>query len=192
MKNPSNLQKGFSLIEIMVSLAVFSIVVLVATGALLSIIDANKKTQALKAVVNNLNFALENMSRNIRVGTKYHCGETGLSQLPNFSPQDCVGGAFIAFHDQEKNRITAYRLSGGAIQKSDDIFDPDEGFADVTAPEINITSLRFDVSGSQKTDNLQPRVILVVRGEMKNTKLKVSTDFNIQTTLTQRVLDFNI
>ena len=53
---------GFSLIEIMVSLAIFSIVVLVATGALLSILNANKKTQALKAVVNNFNFALNKYS----------------------------------------------------------------------------------------------------------------------------------
>src|SRR3989338_8582023 len=92
MKRPITHNKGFSLIEIMVSLAIFSIVVLVATGALLSILNANKKTQALKAVVNNFNFALENMARNIRVGKNYHCDTT--ENFGNFtSPADCLNGA---------------------------------------------------------------------------------------------------
>ncbi|HEY4511872.1 MAG TPA: type II secretion system protein [Candidatus Paceibacterota bacterium] len=186
---------GFSLIEIMVSLAIFSIVVLVATGALLSILNANKKTQALKAVVNNFNFALENMARNIRVGTKYYCGpESGIPPQGNFAARDCSGGQYIAFWDGEHKVFTAYRFNNSpnntSIEKDENIYDV-EGFTPLTAPEVEISDLRLYVTGNVTGDNMQPKVRLIVKGKMKdNAKLKLDTTFNIQTTLTQRVLDF--
>ena len=68
-------QAGFTLVEMIVSLGIFTIVALVAVGALLKITDANKKAQSLKTAINNLNFALESMSREMRVGEMYHCEE---------------------------------------------------------------------------------------------------------------------
>ena len=44
-------KKGFTLIELMVSITIFSIVMLISVGALLSIIDANRKDQSLKSVM---------------------------------------------------------------------------------------------------------------------------------------------
>lgn len=185
---------GFSLIEIMVSLAIFSIVVLVATGALLSIINANKKTQALKAVVNNFNFALENMARNIRVGKNYHCDA---NIVPQKDRRDCPSPGWepsMVFKAAETNFTTAYQLNNGAIEKHDNLDNPNESFVPLTSPEVEITDLRFYVTGNApgaSGDNLQPKVRLVVKGKMKNNaKLKLDTTFNIQTTLTQRVLDF--
>lgn len=68
--------KGFTLVEIIVSLAVFSIVAVVALGALLKIVDTNKKAQTLEASLTNLDYALESMSRELRVGSVYHCEST--------------------------------------------------------------------------------------------------------------------
>ena len=64
---PPNL--GFTLVEMLVSISVFLVVMLVAASSLLSIIDGNNKAQSLKSAINNLNFALEDMEKNIRVGT---------------------------------------------------------------------------------------------------------------------------
>ena len=61
-----NENKGFTLIEMIMSVAVFTVVALIAAGALLAIADANRKAQAFKSVVNNLNFALESVARNLR------------------------------------------------------------------------------------------------------------------------------
>lgn len=73
-KNNSGNKGGFTLIEIIVSMAIFSVVAVVAAGALLKIIDANKKAQSIQASITNLNFALESMTRELRVGSKYQCG----------------------------------------------------------------------------------------------------------------------
>jgi prepilin-type N-terminal cleavage/methylation domain-containing protein len=69
--------KGFTLVEIIVSISIFLIVAVVALGALLKIIDANKKSQGLKTAMSNINFALESMSRELRVGTHYYCISDG-------------------------------------------------------------------------------------------------------------------
>lgn len=61
-------KKGFTLVEMIVSLAVFMVVAVIAVGALLKITDANRKSQALKTAINNINYALDAMSREIRTG----------------------------------------------------------------------------------------------------------------------------
>ena len=85
-------QRGFTLIEIIVSLGVFAIVAVVAVAALLKIVSANKKAQSIQAAMTNLNFALESMSRELRVGAKYHCGmDYALysDSAASFVPQSC-------------------------------------------------------------------------------------------------------
>ncbi len=66
-------KKGFTLVEVVVSLAIFAVVSLIAVGALLKIIDANKKAQSLKTSVNNIHALLDTMSRDLRTGTNYYC-----------------------------------------------------------------------------------------------------------------------
>src|SRR3990167_4369943 len=92
--------QGFSLIEILVSIAIFSVVMITAAGALLATIDANHKAQAIQLAMNNLGFALESMSRVIREGNTYHCDDSG-SLLTNRVSKDCNvhkdGGSFFAF-----------------------------------------------------------------------------------------------
>src|SRR3954464_1872979 len=64
---------GYMLIEIMVSLSIFTLIAVSTTAALLAIIDANSKSQSLRSVIDNLNVAVENMARTIRIGTDYRC-----------------------------------------------------------------------------------------------------------------------
>ena len=77
---------GFTLIELMVSISIFSVVMIIVIGALISLNDANKKAQALRAVVDNLNFAIEDMTRNIKTGSEYSCGvDIGAGGVVDFS-----------------------------------------------------------------------------------------------------------
>lgn len=47
-------QKGFTLVEMIVAIFVFSVVMVISTGALVSIIGANRKAQSVKSVMNNV------------------------------------------------------------------------------------------------------------------------------------------
>jgi prepilin-type N-terminal cleavage/methylation domain-containing protein len=111
--------RGFTLVEMIVSLAIFSVVAVIAIGALLKVIDANKKAQSIQSSVTNLNFAMESMSRDLRTGTNYYCSNTApttmwgtLTGVSSCSISNTNG--FIAFDSSRVdstntcNLITAY------------------------------------------------------------------------------------
>jgi prepilin-type N-terminal cleavage/methylation domain-containing protein len=182
------LVSGFTLIEIMVSISIFTMVVLIAVGSLISINDANRKIQSMRALMDNLNFALENISRPLRTGSSYHCGLSGSI----VSPQDCPidGSDFIAFEGASGSSSNTedqiiFRLANGQIQKSTD---SGASFLGITAPDITITNLAFYVSGSAVGDLQQPKILFLVGGIAQAGKGVVS-EFNLQTTISQRLLD---
>ena len=63
--------QAFSLVEMIVSMAIFSVVAVIALGALTKIIASNRKAQSLQSSITNLNFMLDSMSRELRVGAYY-------------------------------------------------------------------------------------------------------------------------
>lgn len=69
--------RGFTLIEILVSLAIFSVVAVIAIGALVRVTSANRQAQAIQSGVNNVSFIVDTISREMRVGTTYDCIHTG-------------------------------------------------------------------------------------------------------------------
>lgn len=103
---PRPKQSGFTLIEMIVSLGVFSVVVTIAVGALLILIASNRQLQDEQSILSNLSFALDSMTRDIRTGTHYYCDAAtsyggfftadtdGIDTPPStFATQDCPDGA---------------------------------------------------------------------------------------------------
>jgi prepilin-type N-terminal cleavage/methylation domain-containing protein len=70
-KHQKNL--GFTLIELIVALGVFSVVVTTAVGSVLSLINNNQKLQAEQNIMSQLSFALDTMAREMRSGYNYYC-----------------------------------------------------------------------------------------------------------------------
>lgn len=66
-------KSGFTLIELMVSISLFSAVMVIVIGALLALNNANRRAQAVRAVIDNLNFAMEDVTRSIRTSTAIEC-----------------------------------------------------------------------------------------------------------------------
>lgn len=63
----NNSTKGFTLVEVMVATSIFVIVVAIGIGSLITTIKANRQAQNKKEIINGVAFALETMSRKIRV-----------------------------------------------------------------------------------------------------------------------------
>jgi prepilin-type N-terminal cleavage/methylation domain-containing protein len=92
--------KGFTLIEIIVSLAIFSIVAVIAIGALVRVTGANRQAQAIQSGVNNVSFLLDAISREMRVGSSFKChwssGDLSTYDASTMTVNDCssiVGGS---------------------------------------------------------------------------------------------------
>ena len=170
-------ESGFVLIEVIVSVALFSVVMTVGIGSLLNMISVNKKSQSLKVVVNNINLAMESLSKEIRVGHGYNCGSVGGG--------DCVSGASSLYFTSKDGESIIYRLNNNTIQKSVD----GGSYQNLTSPDVLISDLNFYVLGSSSADTVQSRVIIVVRGH-KGNRVKDRLEFDLQTVATQRKLDF--
>lgn len=193
-------QRGFFLVELIVAVFVFSLVMTLSVGSLVVGIDSNKKTQTLKSVLNNLDIALDTMTKAIAVGTKYHCGST--SQNPP-SPQDCDdGGNAVTFLFNED--LNNNGLRDDTITYSFETDENGDGYISrtvrsqtgsaetvrMTAPEVNIQDMKFFVTGSTPSDSLQPKVTLVIHGTSPAGPRNSPTSFMVQTTITQRIPDF--
>lgn len=178
------MKKGFTLIELMTAVSVFLIVMTISMGAILGIFNANDKVGTLKITMDNLNLAVETMSREIRFGTRYNCGLVD----PIETPTNCVTGseAGLSFRANDGRRISYRRGDSNNIVKSID-GGPE---ISVTAPEVNIQNLTFYVSGASAppVDTLQPRVIIIIKGEA-GTKASSQSGFTLQTEVSQRLLD---
>lgn len=193
-KKNNNIRKdynsGFTLVEMIVSVAIFSVVMLIGVGSLLSMMSANKKSQSIQLVMNNLNFAIEDITRTIRIGTAYHCGSGDI-----MGPKDCVeGNSFLAFEPADGDPDTTddqviYRLNDNQIEKSTN-GGATNSFITITAPEIKIEKLMFYVQGSEQGgDKRQPKVLIILSGYAGEDE-KTRSNFNIQTMISQRILDF--
>jgi len=178
MLRSHNKQSGFTLIELMTALSIFAIVMTISMGSILGIFSSNRKSRSLRTVMNNLNSAVESMSKEMRYGTNYHCGSSGTQT----APQNCAsGGTYMSFLSSENLQVT-YRLTGTTLEKQV----ASGSYASVTAPEVVIDTLTFYTLGAGITDTLQPKVIIKLQGHAGT---KERTDFTIQTLVSQRLLD---
>ena len=105
-QNKSNSRKsGFSLVEMLVAIGIFMSIMTLAISSLISIIDANKKVQSTKSTVDSVTFAMEYISRTMRMGTDYRCSTDG----SNFQ-YNCLGGGKAVKFNYPSNVICDHPL----------------------------------------------------------------------------------
>lgn len=186
-KDTNTNKAGFSLIELLVALAIFLTVITISVSSLLSLINANRKAQSLQSVMNNLNFALDGMLRNISTGRGYYCDPgIGGAALPD-ATQDCINGNTDLVLTNDRNDRIAYRFN--SAENSIERRIEDEDWISLTASEIVITDMLFYVDGSSRSDTEQPMVTVSIIGEVEQVRTLGAT-FEIQTTITKRIADF--
>lgn len=186
-------KNGFTLVELLVSVSLFVVVSTVSIMALITVKEANTKVQVKRNVLNNLNFSLENMARNLRVGTIYSCGRSSLTPIEAPTGVNCVNGDdSITFKDYMGDAVT-YSLDNQNLVILKEISGITNGSRTsqalpITSPDIQINNLRFIVRDAE-AGGLQPFAVIIVEGVAKpGTKLE--TKFKVQTSASQRVLDF--
>lgn len=179
--------RGFTLIEVLVSTSIFAIIVTMGIGAIFNMNVSYSNARTQQAVMDQLNFALESMARHIRTGSTYHCNPAG--GLPQVAGQDClgVGGTSFSFITYDGDQVV-YRLgTAGQLERSVN----SGNFTTMTPEQVTVNDLRFRVMGSAPyPDPSQPVVILSVAGS--STIRQETTEFNVQTTVTQRIPDLLI
>lgn len=179
----SYLKNGFTLVELLVSLTLFSFLIFISLGSFLSILNGQRKASSLQISQDNLRFSFEFMSREIIAGNSYYCGVP--SDPLSYLPQDCVSGDSSFTFRNAEGKVVIYRISGGQLER---VSVSESTTSLMSSPDVIFKSLAFYVFGAQRRDQRQPKVIIsaeVEAGESGTTKSVI----NLQTTVSQRTPD---
>ena len=178
----------------MVSVAIFSIVVMIALGAILTILDANRKARTLTEVMNNLNFSVEMITRSLKTGVE-----------PNYESSNRILHVSAIVLDEagfqrEKTRYrlvtddtVAGRQRGYIVQCVDTDYDDElcdaNQWVPITSDLVDIESFEvLVVGGGVNNDLTQPRTQIVISGTVQVNE-KISSSFSLQTSVSQRRLN---
>jgi prepilin-type N-terminal cleavage/methylation domain-containing protein len=194
-----HIKRGFTLVEMLVSLALFTIVATIAVGTLLVLIGGNTRVVDEQAGMTALTFALDSMTREIRTGSLYHCNIASVvkAESPSVPPsvRDCVTGSTGLSFREAGGSITnsavgriAYFFENGRLYRK--VLVSGGGPAEpITPEEIRLEEVNFFVTGTQDllgaNNREQPTVTIVLRAQSSSSP----QTFTLQTTVTQRILD---
>lgn len=204
-----NKQKGFTLVETLVALALFSVVLVISGGVIVSIININKKNQAISSVVSNLNYSIDSMIRDIKTGYMYKCNIDGsvvtgndktveaLKLLPATGEGVCDDLVLISTISGD-DTVVEYRLVKSV--DGNNFIEKTVYTAGVTTPysitdkiNVDISSLLFEVRNPLSLDDAdingkkgQPTVFIVIKGKSGAENVEAS-DFFVQTLISQRL-----
>lgn len=195
-QNPRARDAGFTLLEVVISVGIFATLAVSAIGIMLGVARIRQKTAHLQAVIDNVRFSMELITKELRTGEEYA------------SPGICSGApgeelTFISNNTGIRER-RAYYLNAGKIMKISlsgtdadrqitpaDCAESPGGIAfPFTSNDVRINSLSFIVHGEilGQSDG-QPRVTISMEAESRDPRMGADTHMNLQTTITQRIRD---
>lgn len=183
------MRKGFTLIELIIAIALFSILVGIAAGGFTSALRTQRQVAALISAQSNASLTLEQMARELRTGYLF-CHD--VSGNPTCT---CTGGAgpnstlacdnFIDFHNSETADVN-YELTNGALERSEN----GGALQPITAANVSVQYLTFRLFGSAEGDHWNPRITVSMGVAPSSTDPAVSnTILNLQTTVSARAID---
>lgn len=158
---------GFTLIELIVAVALFITVLSVVLTLLNTALKAHRRVIALQNVEENARFLLEFMAKEIRMSTINSSTETSLN---------------ITRSDRE---LVIYTFSGGRLERTTS--EPSDS-GPISSDQV-IVNGRFYAEGIGDGDRAQPKVTITMGLEGIGAKIEEKAQINVQTTISQRNLD---
>lgn len=197
-----NQQQGYTILETMIAIALFLVIVVTGMGALLNANLIHQKSGNMRSILDNLNFVMEDMSRNIRTGYNYHCFTGSDNLAVSATPKSCPTGSGngwgigfeYAYGDTTDNDDQwVYYVNSGKLWKSTN--NGTTPFLQLTPDEIVLDGVAstFSVLGAEAAPNFQqPLVTIRLVGKITykaGTPQEVISPFSIQTSVSQRLVD---
>ncbi|OJI09558.1 MAG: hypothetical protein COV08_00215 [Candidatus Vogelbacteria bacterium CG10_big_fil_rev_8_21_14_0_10_49_38] len=182
-----NRQRGFTLVEMLVSVSIFVIVAFIVVSTLLTMSYAYKRAQKMRLLMDNLGFSIQSMSLNLREGVAYTPSGCSISSNSciSFNPLDSWlserrdPGDFVCYDLYwREDSLDTY-----GIKKCPGTCPCNSSGSDIISSEINITKLSFEISG----DSQKKLVKILINGEAGMGR--EYTDFFIQNSVSQRNVD---
>lgn len=165
--------KGFTIIEMVVAIAVFSLVIGATSGVFLSGIKSQKQGLATQEILDQTSYLMEYMSRSLRMAKKDTTGTcTGAAKLNYVFTNGCL--KFVNYN----GTCQQFCLVGTRLRDGNGVY--------LTSTNLQVTNFAVTLRGAVQppADYLQPRVTISL-----NVMGKEQMSLKIQTTVSQRNLD---
>ena len=192
---------GFTLIETLVAVGLFSIVIMVSVTALMTILAANAKVQNIKTAVNNVSFAVETISSYLMSSSPDYieCLDTSLAKTDCENGTGYIGLNFLRSLGTDKYAYQVYfsdsSLSIKKGAKNDQAIVKADGsityiFTGAITSKLipsNVTITNTDGKifyvNTFKVDNVvkAKRTEIILSGTIGNDTRGTKTSFNLQT-----------
>lgn len=201
---------GFTLVELLVTMAIFITVITIATGALFSAQAINVRLEQTQIILDEMNLATEVMVRDLRYGTTFYC-DTAVQSTAPLLRKSCTypaGGTVLSFRpavqltgsDNQLNDRVAYYVSGGVLYKREYPSSASSRTFQLTSSNLNVSNLTFFVTGAHSStgtndagalsDTNQPLITVVVSGvTVPMRRNMVAVPFSIETSASSREID---
>ena len=194
-KNKYSAEQGVTLIELLVSIAIMSIILVTLGATLVQVISGERRAIALQNVQDNIRSSLEIMGKELRLA----------HQMSLSDPAPCnsdrnykvTGSDTIAFKSDQGYCIQYSVVDGQLMKQIDEdlngVIDLDEPDGPVTSDEITIDALTFTklFDDAAESPNRQPSVTINMVVSSKRKAFQDVTTLSLQTTVTQRNLNVN-
>lgn len=169
--------------EMVVALGIFSSIMLMAIGALVSVQNAQIRASDAQVAQDNIRFSLELMTKEIRQGSDY-VGDSA----------DCSGGCSEIRFTRKKDAPDETRLGYCAVNGALVRFNVTNGqscsssAARLTAEEATVEGALFYIfSQDSSPADGQARVTIAMRIRARSPSQKTDTVMDLQTTVMQRL-----
>lgn len=166
MKNQLN-EKGFSVVEVLVTSLVFSIIAISVSSIFIQIINLERRAFSIQKIQDNALLVLEEISRDLRV-----------SKISDQESPNCTAETITLVHPTKGTLI--YRVSNGIVQRSVG----GGGYSDISSSDVNFTRMNFCILGSLPNDNQSQRTTVVT--SIQNRTGRETLEINIQTSISSR------
>lgn len=190
-------QSGYTLIEVLTTIAIFLLISGSITGLFLSSIMVQRRALASQILFDNVSYTLEYMSRALRMAKKDMNGScVGVAKNNYSTSTSGIPGKGIRFINYHQKCQEFYLKNDGRIYQQVSSDESATNLANETALTptdfiVSTSTSQFIVEGAAQptADYQQPRVTIFLDIETKGQRSESRVKIQIQTTISQRDLD---
>jgi len=167
-------QQGLTLIEILISLSIFSIVITIIGNITFDTLRAEAVAASNQVALDNARFILQRIAKSLRVSVIK-------------TPGNNLDSDIIKMEHPRRGTVE-YFLSGNRIVERLGEDSTTDSFLD--SSNVDIEKFIFNIKGADNgSDSRQPQISIILQVKPPNARQEELPPINIQTTLSQRCLD---
>lgn len=178
-KSLNNQQRGFTLMEVMVSISIFAIIITIGIGSLLTIFKTLQKTRADRQTLDSVSYMMDTMTRQMRTAKEI-----------------TVSSSEVKIIDQDGHPIT-FSVDPTAVDQNGSSYtklvmiDQNGNPYDLTPPDFKIDDMSFIGYGGGTSNTQQGMIGIHIEGTTQNGRPETNSHILLQTVVSKRILDYN-